>query len=39
MCLGKDTKNETFIFHNFIFNNSKEEKILGITLDKGLVNF
>ena len=36
MCLGKDTNNETFIFNNFIFNNSNEEKILGITLDNEL---
>ena len=33
MCRGKNTENETFIFDNFIFNNSKEEKILGITID------
>ena len=33
MCLGKDTEKETFIFNNFIFNNSNEEKILGITID------
>ena len=24
MCLDKDTENETFIFHNFIFSNSYE---------------
>ena len=36
MCLGKDTENETFIFNNFIFNNSNEEKILGITIDNKL---
>ena len=36
LCLGKDTENETFIFNNFIFNNSNEEKILGIALDKEL---
>ena len=36
MCLGKDTENETFIFNNFIFNNSNEEKILGITTDNKL---
>ena len=34
--LGKDTENETFIFNNFIFNNSNEEKILGITIDNKL---
>ena len=26
MCLGKDTGNETFIFNNFIFNNSNEDQ-------------
>ena len=32
--LGNDTENETFIFNNFIFNNSHEEKILGVSIDK-----
>ena len=36
MCLGKDTENETFFFNNFIFNNSNEEKILGIIIDNKL---
>ena len=36
MCLGKDTESETFIFNNLIFNNSNEEKILGITIDHKL---
>ena len=36
MCLGKDTENETFIFNNFIFNNSNEAKILEITIDNKL---
>ena len=36
MRLGKDTENETFIFNNFIFNNSNEEKILAITNDNKL---
>ena len=36
MCLGEDTENETFFFDNFIFNNSNEEKILGITIDNKL---
>ena len=31
--LCKDKENETFIFNNFIFNNSKEEEILGINID------
>ena len=35
-CLSKGTENETFIFDNFIFNNSNEEKILGITIDNKL---
>ena len=35
-CLGKDTKNETFMFNNFMFNNSNEEKILGISIDNKL---
>ena len=34
--LSKDTENETFIFNNFIFNNSNEEKIPGITIDNKL---
>ena len=29
--LGKDRENETFIFNNFIFDNSNEQKTLGIT--------
>ena len=36
MYFGKDTENETFIFNNFIFNNSSEEKILGITIENKL---
>ena len=36
MFVGKDTENETFIFNNFISNNSSEEKILGITMDNKL---
>ena len=36
MCLFKDTKNETFIFNNFIFNNSYEEKVFEITIDNKL---
>ena len=38
MCLGNDTENETFIFNNVIFNNSKEEKIFGITIDNQQTN-
>ena len=36
MCLGKNTENETFIFNDTIMNNSKEEKIPGVTLDNRL---
>ena len=36
MFVVKDTENETFIFNNFISNNSSEEKILGITMDNKL---
>ena len=36
MCLGKNTENETFIFKDIIMNNSKEEKILGVTIDNRL---
>ena len=31
MCLGKDMVKKKFIFKDFIFNNSSEGKILGIT--------
>ena len=33
MCHGKNTENETFVFKDIIINNSKEEKILGVTVD------
>ena len=36
ICLGKDTEIETFILNNFIFSNSSEEKILGISIDNKL---
>ena len=36
MCLGKNTKNETFTFKDTIMNNSKEEKILGFIIDNRL---
>ena len=36
MCLGKDIIKEIFIFNDFIFNNSNERKILGITFDNKL---
>ena len=34
MCLGKDTENKIFIFNKFIFNNSSEGKMLGITISR-----
>ena len=37
ICFGKNAENEKFIFNNFIFNNSYEEKILGTTIDYGLL--
>ena len=36
MCLGKDTSNETFIFKGLVMKNSKEQKILGVTIDNKL---
>ena len=36
MCLGKDTRNETFIFRGLVMKNSKEQKILGVTIDNKL---
>ena len=36
VCLGKDTRNETFIFKGLVMKNSKEQKILGITIDNKL---
>ena len=29
MCLGKDTRNETFIFEGLVTKNSKEQKMIG----------
>ena len=34
--LGKDRENQTLIFGNLIFNESSEEKILGITTENKL---
>ena len=28
MCLGKDARNDTFIFKGLVMNNSKKQKIL-----------
>ena len=36
MCIGKDVENETFTFKDVCYKSSKEEVILGITIDKKL---
>ena len=36
MCLGKNKENDTFNFGNISLNNSKEEVILGLTIDNKL---
>ena len=36
MCLGKDTANEIFIFKGLVMKNSKEQKILGVTINNKL---
>ena len=36
MCLRKDTLNEAFIFKNLVMETSKEQKILGVTVDDKL---
>ena len=36
ICLGNNTENETFLFHNILAENSKEQKILGDTIDNKL---
>ena len=36
ICPAKDTENGTFIFNNFMFDNSNGEIILGITTDDEL---
>ena len=36
ICLGKDTRNETVIFKGLVRKNSKEQNILGVTIDNKL---
>ena len=36
MCLGKDTRNGTFIFKSLVMKNIKEHKILGVTIGNKL---
>ena len=34
MCLGNNTENEAFLFHNILLENSKEQKILGVIVHR-----
>ena len=36
MCLGNNTENETFLFHNILMENSKEQKLVGVIIDNKL---
>ena len=36
MCLGNNTENKTFLFHNILMENSKEQKIIGVIIDNKL---
>ena len=36
MCLRNNTENETFLFHNILMENSKEQKIIGVMIDNKL---
>ena len=36
MCIGRNTKNDRFEFDNFLLENSKEEDVLGVTIDNEL---
>ena len=36
MCLENNTENETFLFFNILMENSKEQIILGVTIDNKL---
>ena len=37
MCIGRNTKNDRFEFDNLSLENSKEEVVLGVTLDNKLI--
>ena len=37
MCLGKDTGNGIFLFKGFVMNNGKEQRVVGVTVDKKLI--
>ena len=34
MCLGNNTENETFLFHNILMENGKEQKFLGVKMNE-----
>ena len=36
MRLGNNTENETFLFHNILMEDSKEQKIIGVIIDNKL---
>ena len=36
MCLGNNTENEAFLFHEIFMENSKEQKTFGVTIDNEL---
>ena len=36
MNLGSNTENETFLFYSILIENSKEQKIIGVTIDNKL---
>ena len=36
MCLGNNTENDTFLFHNILLENRKEQKILGVIIENKL---
>ena len=36
MCLKNNTENETFLFHDILMKNSKEQKIVGVIIDNKL---
>ena len=36
MCLGNNTENEIFLFHNILMKNRKEQNILGVIIDNKL---
>ena len=36
MCIGRNTENDKFEFDNLLLENSKEEVVLGVTIDNKL---